>query len=72
MALGWVSKRGKMSHRDNMSQYGKRDIVKQIKMSQNGYFVIIQIKKGGCFVTATLHPPPRPGECKIPERFVRN
>ncbi len=43
--IGMVSKRGKMSHRDNMSQYGKRDIVKQIKMSQNGCFVIIQIKR---------------------------
>ncbi len=59
--IGMVSKRGKKSHRDKMSQYGKRDIVKQIKMSQNGCFVIIQIKKGGCFVTATLHPPPEAG-----------
>jgi hypothetical protein len=42
-----------MSLGDNMSQYGKRDVVKQVgKMSQSGSFVIIQVKKGGCFVTA--------------------
>jgi hypothetical protein len=27
---GKVSKRCKMSHRENMSQYGKRDVVKQM------------------------------------------
>jgi hypothetical protein len=33
---GRVSKRGKMSHRNNMSQYGKRDGMKQKgKMSQS-------------------------------------
>ncbi len=37
-----------------MSQYGKRDVMKQVgKMSQSGLFVIIQVKKGGRFVKAS-------------------
>jgi putative AlgH/UPF0301 family transcriptional regulator len=47
---GPVSERGKMLHRDNMSQCGKRDVMKKAgKMSQSGHFVIIQGKKGWSF-----------------------
>ncbi len=66
-----MSKRGKMPKRDNMSQYGKKDIVKQTgKMSQTGCFVTIQIKKRGHFVTATFYPPLGLGGWKIPGHFV--
>jgi hypothetical protein len=41
---GQVSKRGKMSHRENKSQYRKRDVVKQMgKLSQSECFIIIQV-----------------------------
>jgi hypothetical protein len=41
-----------------MSQYGKRDVMKQVgKMSQGGHFVTIQEKMVGQIVTATLCPP---------------
>ncbi len=64
---GRVSKRGKMSHRDNMSQYEKTDIVKQMgKMSQSECFVTIQLKKVGHFVTATLRKSTGLGGGKIP------
>jgi hypothetical protein len=46
-----------MSHRDNMSEYGKRAVMKEAgKISQSGCFVTVQVKKGSCFVTATLRP----------------
>jgi hypothetical protein len=34
------------------------------------WFVNIQIKKCGCFVTATLRPPPGLGGRKIPGLFI--
>jgi hypothetical protein len=57
---GQVSKKGKcQTGTIHMSQYGKRDFVKQAgKLSQSGCFVTIQIKKDGCFVLATLCPLP--------------
>jgi hypothetical protein len=68
---GPVSERGKMLHRDNMSQCGKRDVMKKAgKMSQSGHFVTIQVKKGGRFVTATLCPPSGLGGHKIRGHFV--
>jgi hypothetical protein len=71
--LGRVSKRGKMSHRDNMSQDWKRNIMKQVgKMSQSGCLVTIQVKKGGCFVTATEGPPLWTGGCKISGLFEKS
>jgi hypothetical protein len=60
-----------MSHRDNISQYGKMDVVKQMgKMSQSGCFVTIQVKKVGHFVIATLRPPLGLGGRKNPGSFV--
>ncbi len=60
-----------MTHRNNISQFGKRDFVKQKgSMSQSGSFITIQVKKGGCFVTATLCLPPGLGGYKIPGCFT--
>jgi hypothetical protein len=68
---GRVSKKGKMSHRDNISQFGKTYVVKLMgKTSQSERFVTIQVKKVGRFVTATLRPPTGLGGGKIPGRFV--
>jgi hypothetical protein len=54
MGRGTGVKRGKISHRDNMLQYRKRDTMKQArKMSQSENFSTIQVKKSGRFVTAT-------------------
>jgi hypothetical protein len=55
---------------DKMSQYRKRDIMKQWEKCQSGMIVAIQVKKSGRFVTATLRPPPGLGGCKIPGGFV--
>jgi hypothetical protein len=52
-----VSKRGKMSHRGNMSQYGKRNIVKHGKnVSEWTFCHNPGKKKVHRFVTATLCP----------------
>jgi hypothetical protein len=60
-----------MSHRNNISQFGKRDFVKQMgSMSQSGCFITIQVKKGGRFVTATLFLPLGLGGHKIPGCFT--
>jgi hypothetical protein len=40
------------------------------KMMSHRGFVTIQVKKGGCYVTATSRPPPGLGVRKIPRRFV--
>jgi hypothetical protein len=62
-----------MSHRDNVSQDWKRGIIKQLgKMPQRGCLVTIQVKKGGCFVTATVSPPLWMGGCKISGLFKKS
>jgi hypothetical protein len=54
---GWASKRGKMSHRDNMSQYGKRGRHEtDWKNITVWSYCHNPGKRGGHFVTATLHP----------------
>jgi hypothetical protein len=48
-----------------MSENGKRDVMNEAgKISQSGCFVTVQVKKGTCFVTATLRPTSGLGEHK--------
>jgi hypothetical protein len=59
-----VEKRGKMSHRVNMSQYGKRGSAKQ------GIFGHIPGKKGWSFCNSDIRSTAWPGGKKIPGRSV--
>jgi hypothetical protein len=53
-----------------MSQYGKKDIVKQTgKMSQTGCFFTIQIKKTWSFCHSYILSTPRAGEMENPWTF---
>jgi hypothetical protein len=67
----WVSKRGKMSHRDNMSQYGKKDFMKHTygeNVSERGFCHNLS-KKGWSFCYSKIRPTLGMGDIKSLEIF---